>query len=46
MIAWAALERMEAGLPADDLSISPRSRWPLDEKAPSKIGSGKRGVKA
>lgn len=46
MIAWASLERMEAGFPPDDLSISPRSRWPLDEKALSKIGSGKRGAKA
>ncbi|MBL0849264.1 MAG: tRNA (adenosine(37)-N6)-threonylcarbamoyltransferase complex transferase subunit TsaD [Candidatus Liberibacter ctenarytainae] len=46
MIAWAALERMKAGFSPDDLSIAPRSRWPLDEKSLAKIGSGKRGAKA
>ncbi|MEG8099125.1 tRNA (adenosine(37)-N6)-threonylcarbamoyltransferase complex transferase subunit TsaD [Candidatus Liberibacter brunswickensis] len=46
MIAWAALERMDSGFPSDDLSVSPRPRWPLDEKAIAKIGFGKRGVKA
>ncbi|AKK20557.1 tRNA (adenosine(37)-N6)-threonylcarbamoyltransferase complex transferase subunit TsaD [Candidatus Liberibacter africanus] len=46
MIAWAALERMVAGFPSDDISVLPRPRWPLDEKSPAKIGSGKRGVKA
>ncbi|AHA28125.1 tRNA (adenosine(37)-N6)-threonylcarbamoyltransferase complex transferase subunit TsaD [Candidatus Liberibacter americanus] len=46
MIAWAALERMEAGFMSDGLLVSPRSRWPLDEKSCSKIGFGKRGAKA
>ncbi len=44
MIAWAALERHAAGLtPADD---GVRSRWPLDETASARIGSGRRGAKA
>ncbi|MCM2293425.1 tRNA (adenosine(37)-N6)-threonylcarbamoyltransferase complex transferase subunit TsaD [Allorhizobium sp. BGMRC 0089] len=46
MIAWAGLERMALGLPADGLDVSPRSRWPLDEKAGALLGSGKRGAKA
>ncbi|OLP42946.1 tRNA (adenosine(37)-N6)-threonylcarbamoyltransferase complex transferase subunit TsaD [Rhizobium oryziradicis] len=46
MIAWAGLERMALGLPADDLTVAPRSRWPLDSNAQAMLGSGKRGVKA
>lgn len=46
MIAWAGLERMAVGLSPDDLSVSPRSRWPLDEDATALLGSGKRGAKA
>jgi N6-L-threonylcarbamoyladenine synthase len=46
MIAWAGLERMAAGLPADPISVAPRSRWPLDNEAAALIGSGKRGAKA
>ncbi|MDQ0456637.1 tRNA (adenosine(37)-N6)-threonylcarbamoyltransferase complex transferase subunit TsaD [Rhizobium paknamense] len=46
MIAWAGLERMALGLPADDFSTAPRSRWPLDSKAEALIGFGKRGAKA
>lgn len=46
MIAWAGLERMAVGLPADELSVSPRSRWPLDAQAATLLGSGKRGAKA
>jgi N6-L-threonylcarbamoyladenine synthase len=46
MIAWAGLERLAAGLPADDLDVQPRSRWPLDQKAETLIGFGKRGAKA
>ncbi|MFD1327873.1 tRNA (adenosine(37)-N6)-threonylcarbamoyltransferase complex transferase subunit TsaD [Mycoplana ramosa] len=46
MIAWAALERMAAGLAPDDLSVAPRSRWPLDAAAAAMLGSGKRGAKA
>lgn len=45
MIAWAGLER--AGrFPPSDMETPPRSRWPLDEKIPAVIGSGKRGAKA
>ncbi|MGN6550461.1 MAG: tRNA (adenosine(37)-N6)-threonylcarbamoyltransferase complex transferase subunit TsaD [Pararhizobium sp.] len=46
MIAWAGAERLAAGLPADALSIAPRSRWPLDEAAAARVGSGRRGAKA
>ncbi|MGV3552979.1 tRNA (adenosine(37)-N6)-threonylcarbamoyltransferase complex transferase subunit TsaD [Rhizobium sp.] len=46
MIAWAGLERMAQGLPPDDLTVAPRSRWPLDAEAAALIGSGKRGAKA
>ena len=46
MIAWAGLERMAAGLPADSLDVAPRSRWPLDEDAKAVVGYGKRGAKA
>lgn len=46
MIAWAGLERMAAGLPADPLDVQPRSRWPLDAQAQAVIGYGKRGAKA
>ena len=45
MIAWAGLERFALGH-SDDLGLSARSRWPLDEAAKPLIGSGKRGVKA
>ena len=46
MIAWAGLERMAEGLEPDDLTVAPRSRWPLDSAATAMIGSGKRGAKA
>lgn len=46
MIAWAGLERMALGLPADPLDVQPRSRWPLDGEAKAVIGHGKRGAKA
>lgn len=44
MIAWAGLERHQAGLPFD--SAIPRPRWPLDRDADPMLGSGKRGAKA
>lgn len=44
MIAWAALERFEQG-EASDISLSPRSRWPLDEKSSTMLGSGRKGAK-
>lgn len=46
MIAWAALERMGAGFEGDPLDVQPRSRWPLDPKAETLIGFGKRGAKS
>ena len=46
MIAWAGLERMAGGFGPDDLTVAPRSRWPLDADAAAMIGSGKRGAKA
>ncbi|WEX09965.1 tRNA (adenosine(37)-N6)-threonylcarbamoyltransferase complex transferase subunit TsaD [Chelativorans sp. AA-79] len=47
MIAWAGLERLEAGLAAAGaLSFAPRPRWPLDENAAPLFGTGKRGAKA
>ena len=44
MIAWAGLERFRAGQ-CDDMTLSARSRWPLDPGAVALIGSGKRGAK-
>jgi N6-L-threonylcarbamoyladenine synthase len=47
MIAWAAIERIRAGLDdADAMHFAPRSRWPLDEAAAPLIGAGRRGAKA
>jgi N6-L-threonylcarbamoyladenine synthase len=46
MVAWAGAERMAAGLPADDMTVAPRSRWPLDSDSAAVIGSGRRGAKA
>ena len=39
MIAWAALERLKAGL-VDGLDFAPRPRWPLDPTAPKATGAG------
>lgn len=44
MIAWAALEREAAALPR--FAPVARPRWPLDEKATPKLGSGKKGARA
>ncbi|RAI03124.1 tRNA (adenosine(37)-N6)-threonylcarbamoyltransferase complex transferase subunit TsaD [Acuticoccus sediminis] len=44
MIAYTAIERVAAGLPAGDPRV--RSRWPLDATAAPMIGAGKRGAKA
>lgn len=43
MIAWAGLERFQAGY-TNDLDFKPRPRWPLDDNAPKAAGAG--GVKA
>jgi N6-L-threonylcarbamoyladenine synthase len=40
MIAWAGLERLAAGLPADPLEVSARPRWPLDPDAEAVRGAG------
>lgn len=45
MIAYAGLERLEAGL-SDPLDVAVRSRWPLDEKSAPLVGHGRRGAKA
>ena len=45
MIAWAGHERMQMG-ERDDLALSARPRWPLDEHSAPLVGSGKRGAKA
>jgi N6-L-threonylcarbamoyladenine synthase len=45
MIAWAGYERMRLG-PTDDRTLTPRSRWPLDEDAAPMLGAGRRGAKA
>ncbi|WP_270725145.1 tRNA (adenosine(37)-N6)-threonylcarbamoyltransferase complex transferase subunit TsaD [Shimia sp. Alg240-R146] len=45
MIAYAGLERFKAGA-RDDMSLSARPRWPLDQTAPALLGSGKKGAKA
>jgi len=45
MIAWAGLERFRAGH-RDDMSLSARPRWPLDNSSPALLGSGKKGAKA
>jgi len=46
MIAWAAIERLRAGLPPDPPGWVARPRWPLDTQARPLVGSGKRGAKA
>jgi N6-L-threonylcarbamoyladenine synthase len=39
MIAWAGVERLEAGM-WDDLDAPARARWPLDERAEKVRGAG------
>lgn len=45
MIAWAGIEKFRGG-EQDDMTLSARPRWPLDQKSPSMLGSGKKGAKA
>ena len=45
MIAYAGIEHMQAGR-RDDLTLSARPRWPLDQSAAPMLGSGKKGAKA
>lgn len=47
MVAWAGLERLQAGLVGGDaMDLAPRARWPLDETSTALVGSGRRGAKA
>jgi N6-L-threonylcarbamoyladenine synthase len=45
MIAWAGAERLKLGL-SDPLEAPARPRWPLDELASPKLGSGAKGARA
>ena len=45
MIAWAGAERLVLGL-TDDLAVTARARWPLDQAQAPVYGSGKLGAKA
>lgn len=45
MIAWAGAEQFVRG-ETGSLATSARARWPLDERAPAVLGSGKLGAKA
>ena len=45
MIAYAGMERMMHD-EYDDLTLSARPRWPLDQRAAPMLGSGKKGAKA
>ncbi len=45
MIAYAGLERFAHG-ETDDMTLSARPRWPLDQTAAPMLGSGKKGAKA
>ncbi|WP_274627434.1 tRNA (adenosine(37)-N6)-threonylcarbamoyltransferase complex transferase subunit TsaD [Arvimicrobium flavum] len=47
MIAWAGIERLQAGLSDEGaMGFAPRSRWPLDTASAPVVGSGRRGAKA
>ncbi|MEL6299183.1 MAG: tRNA (adenosine(37)-N6)-threonylcarbamoyltransferase complex transferase subunit TsaD [Pseudomonadota bacterium] len=46
MIAWAAAERLAAGLADDGMAVAARARWPLDEASATVYGSGRLGGKA
>ena len=45
MIAFAGGLRFASGQ-ADDMTLSARPRWPLDDRTPAMLGSGKKGAKA
>jgi len=45
MIAYAAFEQMDLREP-DNMALSARPRWPLDQSQPGMLGSGKKGAKA
>lgn len=45
MIAWAGIEQIRAGI-SRTTDFTARPRWPLDDRAPALLGSGKKGAKA
>ena len=45
MIAYAAAELDQLGI-SHDMTLSARSRWPLDEKQTALLGGGKKGAKS
>ena len=45
MIAYAGIERFRLGQ-QDNMALAARPRWPLDQRSPSLLGSGKKGAKA
>ncbi|WP_296418381.1 tRNA (adenosine(37)-N6)-threonylcarbamoyltransferase complex transferase subunit TsaD [Pseudooctadecabacter sp.] len=45
MIAFVGLHKLSSGQ-TDDLSLTARPRWPLDQISPTLLGSGKKGAKA
>ena len=45
MIAYAGVERFNKG-EVDDMTLAARPRWPLDNRSPAMLGSGKKGAKA
>lgn len=45
MIAFAGMQRFMAG-ETDGMDLAARPRWPLDNRAPAMLGSGKKGAKA
>lgn len=45
MIAYAGAQKFACD-GADDLTLTARPRWPLDQTSPAAIGSGKKGAKA
>lgn len=45
MIAYAGAELFQLGY-RDDMTLSARPRWPLDQSSPSMLGGGKKGAKA
>lgn len=47
MIAWVAVEQLDAGLAEpDSMAFAPRPRWPLDQSSAPVFGAGKKGAKA
>ncbi|QDY68251.1 tRNA (adenosine(37)-N6)-threonylcarbamoyltransferase complex transferase subunit TsaD [Qingshengfaniella alkalisoli] len=45
MIAWAGLEMFRTGRQSG-MDLAARPRWPLDDRSPALLGSGKKGPKA